>query len=128
MPKPNKATLVVTVLAVSVLLNYIHDILATSKMYRGLYATQPWYVVESIDKCALLIICFSALRALYRYGLNGVLGELRLNRAPWSGILTVVLCTIPMLVGFAVTLRLDPQLSIPGISFKAFLSPMAEEI
>lgn len=120
--------MVATVLTASVLLNYIHATLARASRYRGLYRTYPWYVVESIDKCALLVICFSALCVLYRSGLNGAVCELRLNRASWSEIFTAMLCTMPMLIGFALTLRLDPQLSIPAIAFKGLFSPIAEGI
>lgn len=45
MSKPGKGTVAATILTISVLLNYIHDILATSKTYRDLYQTHPWYVV-----------------------------------------------------------------------------------
>ena len=74
------------------------------------------------------MICLSTLCILYRCGLSGAVRELKLDRAALSGIATVVLCTMPMLIGFAVTRRLDPQLSIPGVAFKTLFSPIAEEI
>jgi membrane protease YdiL (CAAX protease family) len=123
-----KTTVVAVVLAFSVLLNYVHEILAKSNTYVALYERHPWFLVESIDKAAVLLLCFAALNYLYRCGLKGVLNELRLLRVSWYDIGTVVLCTMPMLVGFALTRRIDPQLSIPAVEFKGLLSPIAEEI
>jgi membrane protease YdiL (CAAX protease family) len=128
MRERKKTSVVAVVLAVSVLLNYVYDILAKSNTYVGLYKRHPWYLVESIDKFAVLLLCFAALCYLYRCGLKGVLEELRLFRVPWYGIGTVVLCTMPMLVGFAMTRRIDPQLSVLAVAFKGLLSPIAEEV
>jgi membrane protease YdiL (CAAX protease family) len=128
MPERRKATVAAVVLCVSVLLTYMHDILTSFRPYTHLYKTHPWYLVESIDKFLVLLVCFSTLRGLYGSGIKGASTELRLTRASFRGIGTVVLCTVPMLVGFALTQRISPQLSLPGLAFKGLLSPFAEEV
>lgn len=128
MRERSKATIVTVVLAVSVLLNYIHEILAKSKNYVNLYKSHAWYWVESLDKCALVMICCLAIWLLYRGGLREILGELRVNRIPWKGVGTMLLCTTPMLVGFVVTRRLGAELSLAAVAFKGLVSPFAEEL
>lgn len=128
MREHKKATIVAVVLSVSVGLNYVHDILARAKTYTHLYKSHQWYVVESIDKCVLFLICCGAVWFLHRGGVRGIFNELSLSRISWRGTGVMVLCTTPMLVGFALTRGLDPQLSLAALVFKGLLSPISEEV
>ena len=128
MRERNRGTIVTVVLTVSIFLSYVHDIFAKSTTYTELYKSHPWYLIESLDKCALVLICFGALWYLYRGGVRGILKELRLDRVSWSGVGMMMLCTTPMLVGFVLTRRLDPQLNLAAIAFKGLLSPISEEL
>jgi len=126
--KSTRTMTVIVVLGVAVLANYIHDVLTRFSAYNRLHQTQPWYCAEALDKVVIMLLCSGALWFLHRGGIGNILREMRLDNVSSRGVIIMSVCTLPMLIGFALTRRLDPNLNLAEIAFRDFFSPMVEEI
>jgi uncharacterized protein len=121
---------IIVALTVSVLLivTYIHQILWHIAAYERLDRRQPFYVAESIDKISGVAICVLVVCLVCRTNLQGISRELGLSAPIISAIVFGLVVSSPMLVGFAFTRALTPNIDFLPLLFLTVFSPIVEEI
>jgi membrane protease YdiL (CAAX protease family) len=119
------AAITITVLVV---IHYVHRILSQFTVYRGLYRHHPFYVPESIDKIAGVVLCVLAVWIMRDAGLRGVSRELGLLAPVLPAIAFALAVSSPMLIGFAITRSLAPHIDLLPFLFLTVFSPIVEEI
>ena len=124
----NQTVSATVVIAVLIAATYVHDLLNAFSFYRELHGTRPWYLVESIDKLAVLILCCGVLLVLHPHGWKGLISDLRLNASPLAAFGFAFTASIPMILGFALTRKVGPDLNVPNLLFLALFSPFVEEV
>lgn len=65
--------------AVLVFATYIHKVLSYLPAYRELHRHDPFYVAESIDKIAVVILCVGAVWLTRPTNLRGIIRDLGLS-------------------------------------------------
>jgi uncharacterized protein len=114
----------IVILAVLGLSMVMQRILWTLGFYHALYKAFPFYVPETLKNLLEIGVCLAALLAL---------GERRLGRAlavdrTWPRALAFgVVCTLPMLVGFALARGSNVKDGL-AVVYLAFWSPFIEEV
>ena len=123
------SALLVTVSTIAVLLcvDNIHWLLTRLPAYNTLHSTHPWYYAETIDKVVGVALCI-LLVCWLRRGVSGVVDELGLRAAFSPALAFALVCSAPMLAGFAITRRFAPGNSGLPLFFLTVFSPIAEEI
>lgn len=125
----NRAWIVATVtLVVLIVASNAHELLALLSAYRQLHRTAPLYYVESVDKIGAAILCVLAILLLLRAGLRDAARELGLSAPILPAVAFALGVSLPMLIGFALTRSLNPQLQIRSLLFLTVFSPFIEEL
>jgi hypothetical protein len=114
--------------AVLILATYIHRVLSLFAAYRELHRHQPFYLAESIDKIAVVILCVGTVWLLRRTSLRGIACDLGLSAPVLPAIAFALVASSPMLIGFALTRSLTPHIQILPLLFMTVFSPLVEEI
>jgi|SRR5882724_5525368 len=119
-----------TVITVAVLVfaTYIHKVLSYLPAYRELHRHDPFYVAESIDKIAVVILCVGAVWLMRPTNLRGIIRDLGLSAPVLPAIAFALVASSPMLIGFALTRSLTPHIQILPLLFLTVFSPLVEEI
>jgi membrane protease YdiL (CAAX protease family) len=120
----------IAVITVSVLtvICYIHNLFWYLPAYRWLHGHRPFYIAESNDKIAGVILCVLAIRLMYRFGLRGISRELGLSAPILPAIVFGLAVSLPMLIGLAITHRFTPGLEMLPVLFLTVFGPLVEEI
>lgn len=105
-----------------------HEILELFGGYRRLHLLHPFYFAESIDKLGGAVLCIIAVWLLYRGSLRSVLERVGLSSNSLRALAFGVAASLPMLLGFALTFRLNSRLGFLPVLFLDFLSPLVEEV
>jgi len=108
--------------------NYMHEIVARFAFYRMLHRQYPFYVAESLDKVLGALLCGLVICLMHRGGLRSVVQELGLAAPILPAMAFAFLASVPMLIGFALTRKIAPGLSIPSLLFLTVFSPFIEEL
>ena len=119
------ATISILVLIVA---SYAHEILALFSGYRRLHVAHPFYVVESIDKIGGAVLCIVSVWLLYRGSFRSVLERLGLSCNAPRALAFGITASLPMLLGFALTLHLNSHVELLPVLFLDFFSPLVEEV
>lgn len=119
------ALCVILVLAVA---NYAHEIISRFSFYGSLHKHYPFYIVECPDKLLGALLCCLAIYAVHRLGLRGIVQELGLAAPILPAMAFAFLASSPTLLGFALTRKVAPEISVPSLLFLTVLSPLVEEI
>jgi len=96
--------------------------------YRALYRQFPFYVPGTLRTFLEVLLILGALYIVHRLGPRRSLRELYLAGPVLPGLLFGFVVALPMLLGFALTRRPAPDLSLANVSFLAVFFPLAEEI
>jgi hypothetical protein len=115
----------IVVLAV---VSYAHEILSRFSFYGSLHEHYPFYIAESLDKLLGVLLCCLAIYAMHRLGLRGIVRELGLAAPILPAMAFAFLASLPMLLGFALTRKAAPDLSVPPLLFLTVFSPFVEEL
>jgi membrane protease YdiL (CAAX protease family) len=105
-----------------------HEILRRVPGYAWLHSHRPFYVAESIDKVGGAILCMLAVGLMCRTGGGGIAHELGLSAPVRPAIALALVASSPMLIGFAVTRSMAPNIRVLPLAFLAILSPFVEEL
>ncbi|MBV8207157.1 MAG: CPBP family intramembrane metalloprotease [Acidobacteria bacterium] len=111
-----------------VVINNIHWMLTSWPRYRSLHWRHAFYVAESIDKLAGIAVCIAVVWLLRRHARHMIAHEFALDQPVLPGLMFAMACSIPMLVGLAVTRHFSPSNTIGALVFLTVFSPMVEEI
>jgi len=120
--------LALSTVAVLLFVDNIHWLLTRLHEYNALHRNHAWYYAESIDKVAGVVLCIAVVWCIRREGLSDVLGELGLTAAILPALGFALVCSAPMLVGFAITRHFSPGNSMLPMFFLTVFAPIAEEI
>lgn len=115
-------------LVVLTIVSYAHEILCRFPVYVRLHSARPFYVAESIDKIGGAAICLLVVWLIYRTGLRGITRELGLSAPLLPAIGFALICSSPMLIGFAVTRSVTPNIKLLPLLFLTVFSPFVEEL
>src|SRR5947207_15670902 len=118
----------VATLAVLATVDFLHEFLSHFAAYRGLYERHLFYVPEGIDKLSGVVICAFAVSILRKVGWRGIACELGLAASPLPALVFALVASSPMLIGFALTRGVTPQMGPISLLFLTALSPIVEEI
>ena len=118
----------VITIAVLVIASYAHEILSRLPAYVRLHSEKPFYIAESVDKVAGACVCLFATWWMSRAGARSVLRDVGLDAPILPALAFALIASLPMLVGFALTRSLTPQLELRPLVFLTVLSPIVEEI
>jgi hypothetical protein len=119
------ALFIVLVLAI---VNYAHEALSSFGFYRSLHHHYPFYFAESLDKVLGAFLCCVAIYAMHHIGWRRVFQELGLAAPILPAMAFAFLASSPMLIGFALTRKAAPDLSVPPLLFLTVFSPLVEEV
>jgi hypothetical protein len=120
-----RALCTVLVLAVA---SYAHEIMSRFGFYGSLHQRYPFYIAESLDKLFGALLCCLAIYAMHRIGLRGIIRELGLAAPILPAMTFALLASSPMLIGFALSRKVAPELSVPPLLFLTVFSPLVEEL
>jgi hypothetical protein len=84
--------------------------------------------VSKSDKLFGALLCCLAISATHRVGLRGIIRELGLAAPVLPAMAFALLASSPMLIGFALTRKVTPELSVPSLLFLTVFSPFVEEL
>src|SRR5260370_14930548 len=115
-------------LAILILVDYAHELLARLAAYRDLYRAHAFYVPESIDKLAGLALCALTVWFLSTNRFRTVSRELGLSAPLLPSIAFALIVSSPMWIGFALTRKLTPHVQPIPLLFLTVLSPFVEEV
>jgi hypothetical protein len=116
-----------TILVLAVVTN-AHEILSRFGSYRLLHKHYPFYIAESADKLLGVLLCCLAIYAMHRVGWRGIIRELGLAAPVLRALAFAFLASSPLMVGFALTRKVTPGLSVPSLLFLTVFSPFVEEL
>ena len=119
------AAVTVVVLAIA---SYTHEIISRVPTYLWLHRHRPFYVAESLDKIGGVALCMLAVWLMYRTDLRGICSVLGLAAPIFPAIVFALIASSPMLIGFAITRSLTPNIKLLPLLFLTVLSPLVEEI
>lgn len=88
----------------------------------------PSRVATPLWKTVWIGLCFLGLFLAHRMGPVAALGELGLHESLWPGVWIALLASLPMLLAFAFTAKVNPDLSLGHTLKVAALGPFAEEV
>jgi hypothetical protein len=111
-----------------VVASYAHQIMSRFAAYATLHRRYPFYIAESPDKLFGAMLCCLAICAMHRTGLRGIIRELGLAAPILPAMGFASLASLPMLIGFVLTRRVSPNLSLLSLLFLTVFSPFVEEL
>jgi membrane protease YdiL (CAAX protease family) len=124
--RPWSVTLITV--AVLILVTYIHKVLSLVAPYREFQQHHPFYLAESVDKIAGVILCVGAVWLLRPINLRGIARDLGLSAPVLPAIAFALVASSPMLIGFVFTRSLTPHIQFFPLLFLTVFSPLVEEI
>lgn len=86
------------------------------------------YLANGLIDLVLIGFCFLGLAVAHRFGPRQALRELGLHAPPGRAFAFALLCSLPMLLAFAVTGTVNPALSFEAIFRPAITAPFVEEL
>jgi len=93
-----------------------------------LHRHDPFYVAESIDKIAVVILCVGAVWLMRPTNLRGISATSASPHPYCQQLHSHWWASSPMLIGFALTRSLTPHIQILPLLFLTVFSPLVEEI
>lgn len=124
---PRVAIAVVTLLTFA-LATHLQELLSLTEFYRSWYERYPFYVPEGLKTTLQIALVLTVTGALYRGGPGGVAAELGLTRPVIPAFTVALIATTPLLVGLALTRRVDPKFAPVEVFYTAGYSSFAEDL
>jgi len=119
--KARYAIVAIVFFAVADNLNYLTRALGLREYMAPLAVTGIRDVVE-------VILCFAGIAVAHGFGIRESARELGLNAPIKRGLVFAFIATLPMLIAFAFTSTINPNMSVLTIGVGCVVAPFAEEV
>jgi uncharacterized protein len=94
----------------------------------GLRRFMPPYAVTGVRNVLQVILCFVGVSLAHRFGFERSARELGLRAPVKRGLVFAFIASLPMLFAFALTFRVNPNMTFLTIGVGCVLAPFAEEV
>jgi uncharacterized protein len=111
------------VIALAIIENYSNDIL---RLFPG-YVNLP-QEVKPLFWALPVILAFSGICIVHKVGILQAIRILGLKMPIFRALIFAFIATLPMLIGFALTSKINNEISFKGVFLLALFSPFIEEL
>jgi uncharacterized protein len=87
-----------------------------------------WFVVLGIRNVFEVATCLLAVAVTHRFGFKRAARELGLAKPIGRGLAFAAIATLPMLITFALTSSVNPNMTFLSVGVLCFIAPFAEEV
>jgi uncharacterized protein len=90
--------------------------------------TSEWLYVLGIRNALEVITCFLAVLITHRLGFKRAARELGIAKPVGRGLAFAAIATLPMLIAFALTSNVNPNMTFLSVGVLCIIAPFAEEV